>query len=231
MIDGIFDVVFRGQIVKSFELSDVKANLAKLFKSSPEAIERLFSGQEVPIRKGLDYAAAMKYQSALKNAGALALIKEVDVLSEDAGASDKPVTSATPGKKAVFGGESEVSQNQETPRTGVAPSDNATTTASDSSPVSSNIDNSSVTAQSKENVPDDRAKKTDETDEVQSRGDGSLTVAAPGARILPPKVYENREVDTSDLSLASVGERILPEKAAEKHEKPNIDHLSLVDDK
>jgi len=78
MIDGQFDVIFRGQIMKTFELSDVKSNLVNLFKSSPEAVEKLFTGDEVVIKKGLDYTKAMKYQSALKKAGALALIKEVE---------------------------------------------------------------------------------------------------------------------------------------------------------
>lgn len=77
MIEGKFDIVFRGQVVKQFELAEVKSNLVNLFKSSPEAIEKLFLGSEVTIRKGVSYADAMKYQSALKKAGALALIKEI----------------------------------------------------------------------------------------------------------------------------------------------------------
>ena len=78
MIDGKFNVVFRGQIVKNFEESQVKNNLVKLFKTTPEAIEKLFSGEPVPVRKNLSYADAMKYQSALKSAGALAFIQDVE---------------------------------------------------------------------------------------------------------------------------------------------------------
>lgn len=88
MIDGKFDVVFRGQITKNFEIDQVKQNLVKLFKSTPEGVEKLFSGAEVVIRKDLDYTQAMKYQSALKNAGALALIKEI----ENAEPATSPVT-------------------------------------------------------------------------------------------------------------------------------------------
>ncbi len=83
MIDGIFNVVFRGQIVKSFDEATVKDNLVKLFKSSPQAIERLFAGGDTIIRKSLDYSQAMKYQSALKKAGALALIQEVEAEQND----------------------------------------------------------------------------------------------------------------------------------------------------
>ena len=48
-----------------------------------------------------------------------------------------------------------------------------------------------------------------------------------GSQIMPDKIYEKRDVDTSDLSLANVGERILPAKVKENHPKPSIDHLSL----
>ena len=69
MIDGKFDVVFRGKIVRGLDESVVKSNLVTLFKSSPEAVDKLFNGSEVVVRKELDYATAMKYQSALKKAG------------------------------------------------------------------------------------------------------------------------------------------------------------------
>jgi len=154
MIDGKFDVVFRGQIVRGLDESVVKSNLVTLFKSSPEAVDKLFNGNEVVVRKELDYATAMKYQSALKKAGALALIKEIE-------------------QKTVAAQQSQGKGNE------------------------------SAGAQ-----------------------DG-LTVAEPGAQILPDKIYEKREVDTSQLSLASVGERILPAKPPEDHPKPSIEHLKL----
>ncbi|NVJ51365.1 MAG: hypothetical protein HWE11_13325, partial [Gammaproteobacteria bacterium] len=81
MIDGKFDIVFAGRIVPSKTEAEVKQNLARLFKTQPENIERLFSGQEVSIKKGLDYAQAMKYQSALKQAGALVLLKKQESAS------------------------------------------------------------------------------------------------------------------------------------------------------
>jgi len=183
MIDGKFDVVFRGQIVKSFELDDVKANIVKLFKSSPEAVERLFSGDEVTIRKGLDYTAAMKYQSALKSSGALALIKEI---TEEA---------------------KETLVEQEEPVEAVV-----------SKTVSSN-------SETKE--PVETSNSAGEATSIES--DDSLSIAAVGARLLPDKVYEKRDVDTSELSLASAGERILPKQEPKDYPQPSIDHLSLDD--
>lgn len=171
MIDGKFDVIFRGQIVKGSDLNDVKNNLVSLFKSSLNAVEPLFSGADIKIKKSLDYATAMKYQSALKQAGALAIISEAVVA--------KP--------KATF-------------------------MTTDDEPQSQRV----VSSKSIES-------------EAPLAEDGSMSMAEVGSRLMPDKIYEKRDVDTSDLSLASVGERILPAKAPENHPQPSIAHLSLED--
>jgi len=167
MIEGSFDIVFRGQIIKSVEIEEVKTNLAALFKSSPETIEKLFTGNEVPIKRGLDYLTAMKYQSSLKKAGALALIKEAENTPKEA----KEETSLTP--------------------------------------------------------PDVSTDSTPETSVKATSTDDSLTLAELGAQIMPDKVYEKREIDTSGLSLAPIGERIMPAKEPDNTPPPSIDHLSL----
>lgn len=170
MIDGKYDVVFRGQIIKSLDISAVQANLVKLFNSSPDAVTRLFSGNEVTIRKSLNYADAMKYQSALKAAGALALIKEVEPEKDT---QNMPLAAT------------------ET----LAPQD------------------------SNKGSPD--PANTPEND--------NLSIAEVGAQLLPTKVYEKKEVDTSALSLAKAGERLLPKKEPKIYPQPSIDHLSLDD--
>lgn len=198
MIDGKFDVVFRGQTIKNMPLDEVKTNLVGLFKSSPEAVEKLFTGSEVAIKKSLDYTTAMKYQSALKKAGALALIKEIE--SQDSASS---ITASNTGK-ASFG--------TETP-TPVAATEHPSRTEPDTrlSPVVKPEANQPV--------------EPDKTQELSN--DEDMSLAAVGASIMPDKVYEKRDVDTSDLSLAAAGERILPKKPPEHHPQPSIDHLKL----
>ncbi|MCF6193855.1 MAG: hypothetical protein L3J46_05940 [Kangiellaceae bacterium] len=190
MIEGKFDLVFRGQTIKSLDVEEVKANLVSLFKTTPEAIEKLFTGNEVPVRRDLDYSTAMKYQSALKKAGALALIKEVESFSEST-----PQQSSQ--GKASFG----VVQS-ENPTANVKP-------ASYPKPPSSSTETIAVS-----------------TSRASADGD-SLTVAEVGTQLLPNKVYEKREIDTSELSLAASGERIMPAKAPDNTPPPSIDHLSL----
>ncbi len=183
MIDGNFDVIFRGQIVKGREINEVKNNLVSLFKSSLNAVEPLFSGADIKIKKSLDYSTAMKYQSALKQAGALAIISEVIVAQPKANfmANDAPKEVLEPQNSVNVSGES----------VGVV----------------------------KESV--------NEPSEAPIAADSGMTVAEVGSQIMPDKIYEKRDVDTSDLSLANVGERILPAKVKENHPKPSIDHLSL----
>lgn len=194
MIEGKFDVVFRGQIVKNFDEDTVKQNLVKLFKSSPGAIDKLFTGQEVPIRKALDYTAAMKYQSALRNAGALALIKEVEQEKTQLQASNS-------GKASFASAEENVSNESEKPAKVVAEKPVPQTTSEDNSPT-----------------------------QQQAVAEDEFSLAEVGAQIMPDKVYEKREVDTSELSLAAAGERIMPQKAPENHPQPKTDHLSITDD-
>ncbi len=210
MIDGKFDVVFRGQIVRGLDESVVKSNLVTLFKSSPEAVDKLFNGNEVVVRKELDYATAMKYQSALKKAGALALIKEIE---------QKTVAAQPSQGKATFGVPVEGDSNR---------SDQPESQSSKEQSTADTLKNtvSQGSAEEFNQQPSGGVSQLSAGNETDGALD-ELTVAEPGAQILPDKIYEKRDVDTSQLSLASVGERILPEKPPEEHLKPSIDHLKL----
>lgn len=189
MSEEKFNVVFRGQIRKNFELHDVKQNLAQLFKSTPQAIENLFTGAEVTIRKSLDYPQAMKYQAALKNAGALALIQQ---------AEEQPPT-----------------QQPAQQPSAEQPSENQQTANSQSESALSNSESKSKP----KTEPEPQAEQVSDTD--------AFSVAPVGEQILPPKVYEKRQVDTSKLSMGEPGEKILPPQEKKKYPQPSIDHLSL----
>ncbi len=185
MIDGKFDVVFRGQTIKNIPLEDVKTNLVGLFKSSPEAVEKLFGGSEVAIKKSLDYSTAMKYQSALKKAGALALIKEVesqhspalqDSISNhgkaDFGAKTKPSVAESESQAVV---KSEINQSFEADNTQDASSQGDMTLAAVGSAI----------------MPGKVYKKR----EVDT---SELSLAAAGERILPKKAEEHHPQPSID---------------------------------
>lgn len=77
-MDGVFEVIFDGRVMPGKDLDDVKTGVGKLFKASPEVIEKLFSGNPISIKKDLDYSSALRYISALKEVGALARLKQQD---------------------------------------------------------------------------------------------------------------------------------------------------------
>lgn len=71
MSASLFDLYFSGQCIANAPLEAVKKNLATVFKADAARIESLFNGQTHCIKKGLDQAAAQKYQAILRKAGAV----------------------------------------------------------------------------------------------------------------------------------------------------------------
>ena len=72
-----YNLVFQGQILEEASLDEVKANLARIFKADANKIDRLFSGKSIIIKRDLDSAAAQKYLSVFKQAGAEARAEEI----------------------------------------------------------------------------------------------------------------------------------------------------------
>lgn len=70
MGEQLYDVVFRGEILKGRDPAEVKAELAALFKAKPESVEKLFSGKPVVIASRVDERQARKYKDAFEKAGA-----------------------------------------------------------------------------------------------------------------------------------------------------------------
>ena len=86
-----YQVIVNGNLAEGFQLSDVQIQVARLFKTTPEKVAPLFTGQRVIVKKGLDATTARKYQHALNAAG---LIAEVDN-GETAPAKSSPVAQAS----------------------------------------------------------------------------------------------------------------------------------------
>lgn len=69
MSDNRFKIVFDGTLLPGVDINTAKLNLAALYKSEVAAIERLFSGQPVALKRDLSQIDAQAYLQALKNAG------------------------------------------------------------------------------------------------------------------------------------------------------------------
>lgn len=75
MSDNRFKIVFDGALLPGVESTTAKLNLAELFKSDVGAIEKLFTGRPVALKRDLSRPDAETYLTALKNAGVEARIE------------------------------------------------------------------------------------------------------------------------------------------------------------
>jgi hypothetical protein len=71
MAESKFDIQFAGELVPGADPRQVRERLCDLFKLTPEALGRLFSGQVVVIKRNLDAGTAARYRDAFRDAGAI----------------------------------------------------------------------------------------------------------------------------------------------------------------
>ncbi|WP_444915638.1 hypothetical protein [Microbulbifer sp. TRSA007] len=76
MSQSTYSLVFRGDLVAGFTAGDVKASMVRLFKSNPQAIEKLFSGRPLVLKRGLSLPQAQQFQANLAKIGAQVSIKD-----------------------------------------------------------------------------------------------------------------------------------------------------------
>ncbi|MBX8600080.1 DUF805 domain-containing protein [Pseudomonas cichorii] len=90
MADTHFKIMFEGQLRNGIELETAKLNLARLFKSETSAVERLFNGNPVSLKRGLSQADAQRYIQALNDAGVEARIEPDPAISLSLDEVDEP---------------------------------------------------------------------------------------------------------------------------------------------
>lgn len=69
MSEHRFKIVFDDTLLPGVDINTAKLNLAALYKSEVAAVERLFSGQPVTLKRDLSQIDAQTYLQALKNTG------------------------------------------------------------------------------------------------------------------------------------------------------------------
>jgi hypothetical protein len=214
MSQNSFDIVFTGVIVPGNDPARVKANFAALFKTEVAKVEPLFSGKRFVIKKGLDEATALKYQKALREAGAI-------VHMEPSGAAT-PV--AAPAKPAV-------------PPAAVQTANTPAPSTPESGGLNATIDPPGVVLIEPEQVtPPDIDISHLHMDEpgvtlvppadvpaldVNLNG---MSMAEPGVVLIEPVTVPDLDVDTSAMTLAEPGVQLVePESLT----TPDIDTSKL----
>ena len=72
--DATFDILFRGDIAQGNNIDQVKGRVAESFKLDEAAVNQLFSGAVVSLKRNIDRATAERIYQRLSQAGALANI-------------------------------------------------------------------------------------------------------------------------------------------------------------
>lgn len=95
----LYEVAFSGGIANGADPAQVRVNIGKMFKADQAKLNQLFSGNRVVIKKNIDQQTAMKYQAAMKKAGAICEIKQLtSTSSSNAQTAPAAVKPAPPGR-------------------------------------------------------------------------------------------------------------------------------------
>jgi len=96
MSEQHYELAFYGKLVEGSDLQQTKEQIAQLFKTNLEQVERMFAGHRVVIRNKLDAETAKKYLVALSKRGAECQIERMGepgvAVNFDAAAQSPPDT-------------------------------------------------------------------------------------------------------------------------------------------
>jgi hypothetical protein len=84
-----FDVIFHGQLMDGQDADQVRLKIGRLFKANAAQLQRLFSGQPVSIKQGVDMETASRYRLAFRQAGALVEISASRQLESERESTDR----------------------------------------------------------------------------------------------------------------------------------------------
>lgn len=96
MSENRFKIVFDGALLPGVEITTAKLNLADLFKSDVSAIERLFSGKPIALKRDLSHADAQTYLDALSKTGIDARIEVEPPVEPSPAETRQPFTDTAP---------------------------------------------------------------------------------------------------------------------------------------
>lgn len=249
MADEKFDLVFKGQLVKSVDEAQAKANLGRLFKIDGARLDALFTGKAVTLKKNLDFDTASKYRVAIKKAGAVVELVAVEATAPVAKAAPAPVAAPAAPKPAFNSAPAEPKPS----KPAAAPA--AAIVGSAASQVSVPVPDFGV-APPGADILEGGERESLPLMEVDISGialretTGNLVDASEIARPAPVQVdianialaeqqgellkpeerkkVEPVQVDISGISLGAEGERLSAPKAPEPP-APDISHIQLAD--
>jgi len=207
-MSNTFEVVFNGIVLEGFDPAETRAKIGKLFNADEAKIARLFSGNSVVIKKGLDEATANKYLGAFKNAGAKAIVRDAATPAE---AAVQEIQAAPPPSEAPAPA-AEPAQSKPAPSS--APASSGSSMFEHSGEASAH-----VTAAPKTQI---------ELDSDPDLSEFSLRENT-GNLVDPSGEVPEAKIDVGDISLASAGADLGDAKEEPEEYNPDLSGITLVD--
>ena len=87
-----YNIYFAGEIADGESLHEVRRRVGALFNAREATLDKLFSGRTQLIKRNCSHEEALKYQSAMQRAGAVATISRTN---DTAGTGDSAATTDT----------------------------------------------------------------------------------------------------------------------------------------
>lgn len=235
-----YDIYLTGKLAEGVAPAAASAQLAALFKSTPEAMAALLTGKPQLLKRGVDKATALKYRDALQRIGVLVAFKAQPAAPSQPTATPTttpaPASPATPAAAAITlapaGGDLlseaersrpplvalDTSAYQLAPLAAAQPAPTPLVAAPDTSHLSLTAAGSDVLTDAERERPPAMAPNVSDFSLAPVGTD--LAEAAPPAGSAP---------DTSHLSLAPADAGPLAGVRLPLPAAPNTDHLQLAD--
>lgn len=234
MEDDKFDLIFRGEIVPSAELAQVKKNLAHLFKIPGDKVETLFSGQAITLKKAMSAEQANQYRVAIKKAGARVEIQASQPISPPKPSTGRAQFKVPDDEAPVAEPKPEIMEQPGEPEEGglsLAPLGGDLLAPSEKTqPEPANINISGLSLRAPEGNLVDYEELERPAPVILDSVDFDL--APVGVNLLKPEEViqmPQLDIDLSALDLAPVGADLSQPKPAPPP-PPDTSNLSLVDD-
>lgn len=214
-----YDIYYQGELLEGHEEALVREKLRRLFNASDTVLDRLFSGEPQLVKSSCDNVTALKYQKAMKAAGARPLIRPVGGTAEPG-----PVSAVEEEPPAADTAQLE-STAEETADFALAATGARLSEPGPEPPAAPNTDHLS-TAAAGELIPN-----LPRFEELLDPDISGIDLAPEGTDLsdcAPPPVPD-LEPDLSHLQLAEAGADVLEEKYRRHTEPPapDTDHLEL----
>ena len=200
-----FDIYFCGKLIDGADPAKARALLGEMFRLQGAALEQLFSGKPVRIKKAVDVDTANRFRGRFREAGAL-----VDIVlhgQKPAGMSGEPTSAAA------------------SPRTAPQPAPSAAPPPGPPSPAAAPQDGFDL-------LPARSGSLEDCAPEVEARPIGDISwmgLDAVGVTLDERTPPPAAEIDTSALQMSEANSGTLADCAQEKPPQaiPDISHLKI----